>query len=79
MRRARVLRTSDGIERRVMKSILEPPDEHFDTLQSREAASAATGAPQGAMPRAPQPRPDPPIEMTARSAELCGSPEFLEP
>src|SRR5215471_14445211 len=79
MRRARVLRTSDGIERRVMKSILEPPDEHFDTpdcnsLQSREAASAATGAPQGAMPRAPQPRPDPPIEMTARSAELQRAP-----
>src|SRR5215467_1704587 len=31
------------------------------------------------MPSGPQPRPDPPIEMTARSAELCGSPELLEP
>jgi hypothetical protein len=42
------------------KSILEPADGHFDTpdrnpLQSREAALAATGAPQGAIP-APLPK-----------------------
>src|SRR5215467_11339983 len=42
--------TACGFARTVHESILEPPDEHFDTpdrtsRQSREAASAATGAP----------------------------------
>ena len=68
------------------KSILEPLDEHLDTpdrksLQSREAALAATGAPERAIPGScpSRPRTDPSIEMTVRSAKLCGSPELLEP